>query len=153
MLRLTMQNLGDVTVFRLAGRITAGDFDGLCNAVRSQPDTRVAVLDMGEVIAIDAAGVGILLSLHAWLRIHNTQLKLMNLTPWVEEVLEITRVRSTFDICSVHDMVDLLCRASDPSRFAAAAAVGPPFRPILAKGGVSQCISDAGVRLLLLHFR
>ena len=127
MLRLSVQNLGDVTVFRCNGRIAAGDEDVLRNAVRSQNGTRVAVLDLAEVAAIDAAGVGMLLSLRAWFRAHGTQLKLMNLTPWVEEVLEITRVRSAFEICSVHDMVDLLCRAADPPRFAAphAAALSP----------------------------
>ena len=49
MLRLTTQNLGDVTVFRLAGRITAGDSDGLRNAVRNQRDARVLVLDLADV--------------------------------------------------------------------------------------------------------
>jgi anti-anti-sigma factor len=123
MLRLTMQNLGDVTVFRLAGRITAGDFDGLRDAFRSQRFARIAVLDLAEVSAIDAAGLGMLLSLRAWSCSHGIRFKLMNLTPWVEQVLDITRVKSAFEICSVHDMVDLLCRAFGPSRLAAVAAV------------------------------
>jgi len=121
MLRMTMQNLGDVTVFRVAGRITAGDFDGLRDAFRTQRYTSIAVLDLADVTAIDAAGLGMLLALRSWSRSHGIRFKLMNLTPWVEGVLEITRVKSAFEICSVHDMVDLLCRAFDPSRVAMAA--------------------------------
>ena len=118
MLRLTMQNLGDVTVFRLAGRITAGDNEGLCKAVQSQRDTRVAVLDLADVTSVDASGLGALLCVRAWTRRRSIRLKLMNLTPMVEDLLELTHLRSAFEICSVQDMVDLLCRASDPSRFA-----------------------------------
>jgi anti-anti-sigma factor len=118
MLRLSVQNLGDVTIFRCHGRLTAGDEDSLRNAVRSQHGTRIAILDLAEVTAIDAAGLGTLLSLRAWSRAHACHFKLMNLTPWVEEILEITRLKSSFEICSVHDMVDLLCRAADPSQFA-----------------------------------
>jgi anti-sigma B factor antagonist len=120
MLRVTTQNLGDVTVFRIAGRITAGDGDCLRNAVRNAPDTRVAVLDLADVSAIDAAGLGTLVSLRNWARTSGTRLKLMNLTPWVDDVLRLTGLTRAFDICTVHDMVDLICRASDPARFAPA---------------------------------
>jgi len=45
----------------------------------------------------------------------------MNLTPRVEEVLELTNLRPKFEFCSVADMVDLLCRAMSESQFGAAA--------------------------------
>jgi anti-anti-sigma factor len=122
MLRLTTQNLGDVTVYRLAGRITAGDSDGLRNAVRNQRDARVLVLDLADVTAVDAAGLGMLISLRTWAKNSGAKLKLMNVTPNVEEVLELTKLKSAFEICSVHDMMDLLCRAVAPPRFAVTAA-------------------------------
>ena len=113
---LSVQSLGDVTIFRCRGRLIADDENTMRNAVRSHRSD-IAILDLAEVTAIDAAGLGRLLSLRAWSRAHGTRLKLMNLTPWVEEVLEITRLKSEFEICSVHDMLDLLCRAADPSQF------------------------------------
>jgi anti-sigma B factor antagonist len=122
MLRLTTQNLGDVMVYRLAGRITAGDSDGLRNAVCNERDARVVVLDLADVTAVDAAGLGMLISLRTWAKNSGAKLKLMNVTPKVEEVLELTKLKSAFEICSVHDMMDLLCRAVAPARLAVTAS-------------------------------
>jgi len=70
------------------------------------------VLDLAEVTAVDAAGVGMLVLLRLWANATGTKLKLMNLTPRVEEVLQLTRLRSAFEVCSVREMMDLLCRAN-----------------------------------------
>ena len=114
MLNLKIQNLGDVTVFRCAGRITADDADGLRKAVLAQSQLRVAVLDLAEISAVDAAGLGMLAGLRNWAKAAGKQLKLMNIVPRVDEVLEITHLRSAFEICSVREMMDLLCRAANP---------------------------------------
>src|SRR5256885_1169134 len=116
MLSLEIRNLGDVTVFRCAGRITANDADGLRKAVLAQSNVRVAVLDLAEISAVDAAGLGMLAGLRSWAKIAGKQLKLMNLVPMVEEVLELTNLRSAFEICSVREMIDLFCRAANPSQ-------------------------------------
>lgn len=114
MLNLKIQNLGDVTVFRCAGRITADDADGLRKAVLAQSQLRVAVLDLAEISAVDAAGLGMLAGLRNWAKTAGKQLKLMNIVPRVEEVLELTKLRSAFEILSVREMMDLLCRAAHP---------------------------------------
>jgi anti-anti-sigma factor len=119
MLRLTTLKLGDVTVFRCAGRITA---DILREAVMNGPHARIVVLDLAEVSAVDAAGLGALVSLQKWANANGTRLKLMNLVPLVDEVLELTNLRSAFEVCSVEDMLDLLCRATKQPRFATAEA-------------------------------
>jgi anti-anti-sigma factor len=124
MLRLNIHNLGDVTVFRCAGRITADVRNTLREAVMSRPPARIAVLDLAEVTAVDAAGLGALVSLQKWARANGTRLKLMNLVPRVDEVLVLTNLRSAFEVCSVKDMLDLLCRATSQPRFATADA--PP---------------------------
>jgi anti-anti-sigma regulatory factor len=54
-------------------------------------------------------------SLRAWAKSTGTELKLMNLTPRVEEVLELTHLRAAFEVCSVREMMDLLCRATHSS--------------------------------------
>jgi anti-sigma B factor antagonist len=120
MLNLRIHNLGDVAVLRCAGRITADDRDRLRDAVLAQADIRIAVLDLAEVSAVDAAGLGMLLALRTWADATGKQLKLMSLTQRVEEVLELTNLRSQFEFCSVADMVDLLCRAIGQSQFSAA---------------------------------
>lgn len=123
MLSLTIQKLGDVSVFQCAGRLTAGDGDILRIAVRTQSRVRTVVLDLAEISAVDAAGLGMLVSLRAWAKSTGTELKLMNLTPRVEEVLELTHLRPAFEVCSVREMMDLLCRATQPPRIDTAAAL------------------------------
>ena len=110
MLSLTIHNLEDVTVFRCAGRITAGDEAALRNAFLTQPHIRVAVLDLQEVNAVDAAGLEVLASFRTWMNATGAELKLMNLAPEVEEALNSAR-GSALEVCSVHDMLDLLCSA------------------------------------------
>lgn len=116
MLSLTVHNLGDVTVFRCAGRIEFGGGDGLQAAISTQSQVRIAVLDLAEISAIDAAGLGILLSLRARALATGVQLKLMNLTPKVEQLLELTNLKSVFNVVSAAEMLDLLCRAIHQSR-------------------------------------
>jgi len=121
-LNLTIQVLGDVAVLRCSGRITAEDTEDLRNAVLTPSDIRAVVLDLAEVSTVDAAGLGTLASLRLWATETGTQLKLMNLAPLVEEVLEITNLKEQFEICSLSEMLDLLCRAIHQPRMA------PPAR-------------------------
>lgn len=114
MLNLKIQNLGDVAVFRCAGRITAEDAEGLRKAVLAQSQLRVAVLDLADISAVDAAGLGMLAGLRNWAKGAGKQLKLMNIVPRVEEVLELTHLRSAFDVLSVREIMDLFCRAAHP---------------------------------------
>lgn len=116
MLSLTVHNLGDVTVFRCAGQIAFGSGDSLRTAISTQSRTRIAVLDLAGITAIDAAGLGILLSMRARALASGVELKLMNLTPKVEELLELTNLRSAFKVLSAAEMLDLLCRALHQSR-------------------------------------
>jgi len=116
MLTLKIQNLGDVTVFRCAGRLTADDADCLRKAVQAQSHVRVAVLDLAEISAVDAAGLGMLAGLRNWAKSAGKQLKLMNIVPRVDEVLELTNLRAAFEILSVREMLDLICRAAHPTQ-------------------------------------
>jgi anti-sigma B factor antagonist len=123
MLSLTIQRLGDVSVIQCSGRVTAGDGDILRIAVRTQSRTHTIVLDLAEVSAIDAAGLGMLVGLRTWAKSTGTELKLMNLTPRVEEVLALTHLRPEFEVCSVREMMDLLCRATRSPRLDPAPAM------------------------------
>lgn len=111
MLSFTIHNLGDVAVFECAGRITVEGGDALRNAVLRQPYVQLVVLDLNEISDIDASGLGVLASLRSWSKASGTELKLMNLRPRVEKVLELTGLKPVFGICSARDMLDLWCRA------------------------------------------
>lgn len=117
MLKVAVQNLGDVTIFHCKGRIVFGHADRLSNALSKHPSLRIAVLDLAEATAIDAAGIGMLVSLRKWAKASDVRLKLMNLTPKIEDLLELTQLKSAFEICSVPEMLGLLCRAFDQFQF------------------------------------
>ena len=118
MLNIAVHNLGEVTIFRCTGRIAFGYADRLLNAISKWPCPRIAVFDLAGVTEIDAAGIGALVSVRKRAKASGVALKLMNLTPRVEDLLELTRLRSAFEICSVPEMLDLLCRAFERSQFA-----------------------------------
>jgi anti-sigma B factor antagonist len=122
MLTLTTHNLGDVTIFRCTGRLTAGDGEVLRTAVLNQLQLHVVVLDLTDIGAVDAAGLGTLVSVRTWAKATGTELKLMNLTPRMEELLELTDLRSAFEVCSVREMLDLLCRVARKSQLEASRA-------------------------------
>ena len=111
MLTVRIQKLADVTVIHCAGRIAFPHASELRATVFRHTRPRALVLDLADVIVIDAAGLGMLVSLHTWAKRTRTNLKLMNLTPRVEQLLGLTRLKSEFEVCSAREMLDLLCRA------------------------------------------
>lgn len=94
MLKVIVENFAKVVVLRCLGRIVRGDETSiLCSAVQQQ--SRNVVLDLTKVDAIDAAGIGALVSLQA----AGVYLKLLNPTQQVREVLKVTKLDSIFEIC------------------------------------------------------
>jgi len=115
MLEIATHNLGNATNFRCAGRITVEHAEKLRIFVMWHAPS-IAVLDLAEITAMDAAGVGILVCLHWWAKTTGARLKLLNLTPSVEDLLDLFNLRSTFEICSVPEMLSLLCLAFEKSQ-------------------------------------
>ena len=93
MLTVTVQDLREVVILRCAGRIVRGDETAvLCQAVRQYG--RDIILDLANVEAIDAAGIGVLISLQA----AGVYLKLMNPARNVREVLRLAGLGAIFEI-------------------------------------------------------
>ena len=111
MLKVTVQTLGDVKVFRCSGRIVYGSEDKLMTALSRQHSLRVAVFDLAGVRMIDAAGLGSLIAVRIRAKAIGIKFGLMNLHPWAEDLLILTNLRSVLEVCSVPEMLDLLCRA------------------------------------------
>jgi len=99
MLTIDVERTGDVAVVRCSGRIVRGaEVRTLRNAVVSENDTRIVVLDLSDVETLDAGGLTALLSLHQWARSRGVQLKLVNPSHFVHEILTRTRLDGVFDI-------------------------------------------------------
>lgn len=99
MLTMDVEKTGDVAVVRLSGRIVRGEeVRRLRSAVTSEKESRVVVLDLSEVESLDAGGLTALLALHQWACGRNVQLKLVNPSSFVHEILTRTKLDRVFDI-------------------------------------------------------
>jgi anti-anti-sigma factor len=121
MLNIRTQKLSNTTILHCVGRVTFPYADALRTATLPECQAACLVLDFAQVTDIDAAGLGVLVSLRSWSKSSGSKssgsktsgrmLKLMNVNPKVQSLFELTRLKSTFEICSPREMLDLLCRA------------------------------------------
>ena len=101
--KLNTRQVGDVTVMDVAGRITLGEgSSALRDAVRAMVTGghKKILLNLGEVSYIDSSGIGELVSGFTSVTNSGGQLKLLNLTKRVKDLLQITKLYTVFD---VHD--------------------------------------------------
>ncbi len=114
-----IDNVGDMAVVECEGRlIRSEDAFKFRDAVTSQTDAQVVVLDLTEVRALGGGAIGMLVYLQRWAQEHDIRFKLFNPSRSVREKLEHTNSMSEFKIASLDEMMALLGRA-DP-RFALA---------------------------------
>ena len=69
----------------------------------SEKTTRIVVLDLAQVEFMDAGGLNTLVSLHHWTRNHGIQLKLVNPSSLVHEMITRTRLNRVLNISSLRD--------------------------------------------------
>ena len=120
MLKVNIDNIGDLAVVECEGRIVQSDAAfKLREAVTSQIDARTVVLELSEVHAIEGGGLGMLIFLQRWARDHSIRLKLFNPSKSVRQRLELVSSLSEFDIPTLDEMMALLGNAD--RRYALAA--------------------------------
>jgi anti-anti-sigma regulatory factor len=111
-----IENIGEMAVVQCEGRIVRSEAAfKLREAVCSQRDARIIVLDLSEVPAIEGGGLGMLMFLQHWAREYDIRLKLFNPRQSVQDKLELAE----FDIATLDEMMALLAYAN--SRYARAA--------------------------------
>ena len=94
MITVTTHHTADTVILRCHGRLVRGEESSLlCAAV--QEHGKDVVVDLEGVTAIDAAGVGALLSLQA----AGIYLKMMNPTEPVRAALRLTGLDKVFEVC------------------------------------------------------
>jgi anti-sigma B factor antagonist len=102
-MKATTRQVDSVTVVDLSGRITLGEG---CSQLRDLIRDLLAkghsklLLNLAEVTYIDSSGIGELVSGFTAVSNHGGQLKLLNLTKKVHDLLQITKLLTVFD---VHD--------------------------------------------------
>ncbi len=124
MLNIRTQKLGNTTILHCVGQVTFPYVDAL-QGLALQEAHQCLILDLANATGIDAAGLGVLVSLRSWTERTGRTLRLMNVNPRVQGLLDLTNLKPAFEVCSAREMLDLLCRAiHDPK----AETFAPPFQ-------------------------
>jgi len=97
MLRVRAQKSGHVVVLYLRGQIVVGDTDNLHRTVKEVSNASMLILDLARVSRIDAHGLGVLIELRNQLSAKGIELRLINVTKLVRQVLQITNLDSIFE--------------------------------------------------------
>jgi anti-sigma B factor antagonist len=90
-----------VTVVDMSGRITLGEGSVvLRDSIRDLigKGQKKILLNLGDVTYIDSSGIGELVSAFTAVRREGGELKLLNLTKKVHDLLQITKLYTVFDI-------------------------------------------------------
>ena len=100
-MKIDVRTIGDVKILDCSGRITLGEGTmAVRNSVRDmvKNGSKKIILNLGEVSYIDSSGVGELVSTYTTVTNAGGQLKLVNLTKKIHELLAITKLLTVFDV-------------------------------------------------------
>jgi len=102
-IRVTTRSAGSVVVVEVSGQIILGDGTALLRktvrGLLAEGHNHI-LLNLGEVDYIDSAGIGELVSSYKTTHDKGGELKLLNLTRRVRDVLQLTRLHTVFDVQS-----------------------------------------------------
>ena len=99
-MQIDERKVGDVTILDLKGKMTLGDGDEMLrNKINSliQTGAKKLVLNLGDVPYIDSAGLGEVVRTYTTISRQGGQLKLVNLTKRITDLLSITKLLTVFE--------------------------------------------------------
>jgi anti-sigma B factor antagonist len=99
--KISPRQVGDVTVIDVSGRITLGEGssnlrDGIRELVGK--GRKKILLNLADVSYIDSSGIGELVSAFTSVTNGGGQMKLVNLTKRVKDLLQITKLYTVFEV-------------------------------------------------------
>ena len=104
---VNVDNVGEMAIIECAGKfVRSFAACKLRDAVTSQTEARVVVLDLTEMRAIDGGGLGVLVLLKRWAQEHGIRFKVFNPCKTVRDKLQ----HADFDIATLEQMMSLLNR-------------------------------------------
>ena len=96
-----IRQTGTITILDVSGRIVLGEetaaLRSLLSDLLSKGHGKI-LFNLGEVEYIDTSGLGFLISALAGIRKQGGEVKLLNLTKKVQDVMQITKLYTVFDI-------------------------------------------------------
>jgi anti-sigma B factor antagonist len=99
--KLTTRQVGDVTVMDAVGRITLGEgASTFRDSVRDLASNghKKLLLNLADVSYIDSSGIGEMVSGFTTVTNQGGQVKLLNLTKRVKDLLQITKLYTVFEV-------------------------------------------------------
>ena len=100
-MKIKTRQVDGITIMDCSGRITLGEGSvQLRDAVRDllAKGSKQILLNLGDVTYIDSSGIGELVSAFTTVRNQGGDLKLLNLTTKVHDLLQITKLSTVFDV-------------------------------------------------------
>ena len=100
-LNINERQAGDVTVLDMSGKITIGEGSvALRTAIRRllEEGKKRILLNLSGVSYVDSSGIGELVSSYTAINKDGGQLKLLNLTQKLQDLLTITKLLTVFDV-------------------------------------------------------
>lgn len=100
-IKIGSRSVDGVTILDLSGRITLGEGSvQLRDAVRDllAKGQKKILLNLADVNYIDSSGIGELVSAFTTVKNQGGELKLLNLTKKVHDLLQITKLYTVFDV-------------------------------------------------------
>ena len=100
-MKVSTRLVDGIVILDLSGRITLGEGSvQLRDAIRDlvAQGQKNILLNLGDVNYIDSSGIGELVSAFTTVKNQGGQLKLLNLTKKVHDLLQITKLYTVFDV-------------------------------------------------------
>ncbi|HEY1575712.1 MAG TPA: STAS domain-containing protein [Terracidiphilus sp.] len=100
-LKMRTREVNGIIIIDLSGQLTLGESSAaLRDEVRDQSghDFRNILLNLADVTYIDSAGLGELTAAYTSVKNRGGQLKLLNLTKRVHDLMQITKLYTVFDV-------------------------------------------------------
>jgi anti-sigma B factor antagonist len=99
-LQMITRTFAGVLIVECSGRLVLGEESAnLRHLVRDHlTESKQLVLDLGKVSYIDSSGLGVLVGLYSTAAKVGGGLKLANLNPGLEDILQITKVFTVFEV-------------------------------------------------------
>ena len=100
-MKASSRQVNGVTVVDMSGRITLGEGSVILRDTIKDllgKGQKKILLNLGDVTYIDSSGIGELVSAFTSVRNQGGELKLLNLTKKVHDLLQITKLYTVFDI-------------------------------------------------------
>jgi|SRR5256885_13378046 len=100
-MKASSRQVNGIMIVDLSGRITLGEGSVILReTVRDLlgKGNKKILLNLGDVSYIDSSGIGELVSAYTTVRKEGGELKLLNLTKKVHDLLQITKLYTVFDV-------------------------------------------------------